>query len=126
MTKHIHVSSEKEAWEIALQLLPEGVERNERITWARIYQGTGNRHVVDLNGRLEVNHGQYGEKTTMIWIDWKIIPLRVRVKELQERRRQTADVHRRMHESRVRPVYIRTGETVPVHHLDGSITEEPI
>ena len=126
MTKHVHVSSSKEAWEIALSLLPEGVSRDERVTWARTYHGNGNRHVVDLGDRLEVNHGVHGEKTTMIWIDFQIVPLRKRIETLQERRRQTADVIRRMHESRVRPVYIQQGELVQVHHLDGSTTMEPL
>ena len=124
MTKHVHVSSSKEAWEIALSLLPEGVSRNERITWARIFQGAGNRYVSDLGDRLEVNHGEYGELTTMVWIDRQIIPLRERIQALQERRRQTADVLRRMRESRVRPIYIPFRESVQVHHLDGTITVE--
>ena len=126
MTNHVHVSSEKEAWEAALQLLPEGVSRDERVSWARTYHGNGNRHIVDLNGRLEVNHGVHGELTTMIWIDQKIVPLGKRIEALQERRRQTADVLRRLKESRVRPVYIREGESVQVHHLDGSTTMEPL
>ena len=29
MTKHVHVSSSKEAWKIALGLIPEGVSRDE-------------------------------------------------------------------------------------------------
>ena len=90
MAKHVHVSSSKEAWEIALSLLPEGVSRNERITWARVYWGNGNRHVVDLGDRLEVNHGEYGELTTMFWIDRKLVPLGVRIEALRERRRRTA------------------------------------
>ena len=126
MTKHVHVSSSKEAWEEARLLLPEGVSRDERVTWARVYRGNGNRHVVDLGDRIEVNHGEYGELTTMVWIDRQIIPLRERIRALQERRRQTADVLRRIRESRVRPVYVPKGELVKVHHLDGSITEEPI
>ena len=126
MTKHVHVSSSKEAWELALGLLPEGVSRDEGVTWARTYHGTGNRHIVDLGESLEVNHGEYGELTTMIWIDFQIVPLRKRIEALLERRRQTADVLRRIRESRVRPVYVPKGELVKVHHLDGSITEEPI
>ena len=126
MTNHVHVSSEKEAWGAALQLLPEGVSRDERVTWSRTYHGNGNRHIVDLNGRLEVNHGEFGELTTMIWIDQKIVPLGKRIEALQERRRQTADVLRRLKESRVRPVYVREGELVQVHHLDGSTTMEPL
>ena len=98
MTKHVHVSSEKEAWELARSLLPEGVERNERITWARIYQGRGNRYVSDLGNSLEINHGEYGELTTMIWIDFQIVPLRKRIEALLERRRQTADLLRRLKE----------------------------
>ena len=124
MTKHVHVSSSKEAWEIALSLLPEGVSRNERITWARIFEGNGNRYVSDLGDRLEINHGEYGELTTMVWIDHQIVPLGVRIEALQERRRQTADVLRRMKESRVRPIYIPFRESVQVHHLDGTITVE--
>ena len=126
MTKHVHVSSSKEAWEEALRLIPEGVSRDEGVTWARTYHGTGNRHIVDLGDRIEVNHGEYGEITTMVWIDRQIVPLGVRIEALQERRRQTADVLRRIRESRVRPVYVPKGELVKVHHLDGSITEEPI
>ena len=126
MANHLHVSSEKEAWEIALSLLPEGVSRNERVTWARVYCGEGNRSVVDLKTSLEINHGEYGELTTMVWIDRKIIPLGKRIEALLERRRQTADVLRRLRESRVRPIYIPFRESVQVHHLDGSITEEPI
>ena len=126
MTKHLHVSSSKEAWEVALSLLPEGVSRNERITWARIFQGNGNRYVSDLGDRLEINHGEHGELTTMVWIDRQILPLRERIQALQERRRQTADVLRRMRESRVRPVYVREGDLVKVHHLDGSTTMEPL
>ena len=98
MTRPVHVSSSKEAWELALSLLPEGVVRNERVTWARIFQGLGNRYVSDLGERLEVNHGEYGELTTMVWIDHQIVPLGVRIEALQERRRQTADVLRRMRE----------------------------
>jgi len=67
MTKHVHVSSLGKAWEEAMRLLPEGVSRDEKIT--RIYWGTGNRHVVDLGGQIEVNHGVHGELTTMVWID---------------------------------------------------------
>ena len=124
MTKHFHVSSSKEAWEIALSLLPEGVSRNGRVTWARIFQGNGNRYVSDLGDRLEINHGEHGELTTMVWIDRKIIPLGKRIEALQERRRQTADVLRRMRESRVRPIYLPFRESVQVHHLDGTITVE--
>ena len=124
MTRHVHVSSSKEAWELALSLLPEGVSRNERITWARIFEGNGNRYVSDLGDRLEINHGEYGELTTMVWIDHQIVPLGVRIEALQERRRQTADVLRRMKESRVRPIYIPFRESVQVHHLDGTITVE--
>lgn len=87
MTKHIHVPSSKEAWEEAMRLLPEGVSRDEKIPWARIFRGNGNRSAVDLGGRIEVNHGEYGEETTMVWIDYQIIPLRLRLKALQERRR---------------------------------------
>ena len=126
MAKHLHVSSEKEAWKIALGLIPEGVSRDERVTWARTYHGTGNRHIVDLGDRLEINHGEYGELTTMIWIDFQIVPLRKRIEALLERRRQTADVLRRLKESRVRPVYVREGDLVKVHHLDGSTTMEPL
>ena len=86
MTKHVHVSSAKEAWEEALRLLPEGVSRDERVTWARIYHGAGNRYVSDLGDRLEVNHGEYGELTTMVWIDRKILPLRESIRAIQERR----------------------------------------
>ena len=124
MARHVHVSSSKEAWELALSLLPEGVVRNERVTWARVYCGEGNRSVVDLKTSLEINHGEYGELTTMIWIDHQIVPLGVRIEALQERRRQTADVLRRMRESRVRPIYIPFRESVQVHHLDGTITVE--
>ena len=124
MTRHVHVSSSKEAWELALGLLPEGVSRDEGVTWARTYHGTGNRHIVDLGESLEVNHGEYGELTTMVWIDRQIVPLGVRIEALQERRRQTADVLRRMRESRVRPIYIPFRESVQVHHLDGTITVE--
>ena len=102
MAKHVHVSSLKEAWELALSLLPEGVSRDERVTWARTFHGNGNRYVSDLGDRLEVNHGEYGELTTMIWIDFQIVPLRKRIEALLERRRQTADVLRRISESRVR------------------------
>ena len=126
MAKHFHVSSSKEAWEIALGLLPEGVSRDEGVTWARTYHGTGNRHIVDLGDRLEINHGEYGELTTMIWIDFQIVPLRKRIEALLEKRRQTADVLRRLKESLVRPVYVREGDLVKVHHLDGSTTMEPL
>ena len=126
MAKHFHVSSSKEAWEIALGLLPEGVSRDEGVTWARTYHGTGNRHIVDLGDRLEINHGEYGELTTMIWIDFQVVPLRKRIEALLEKRRQTADVLRRLKESRVRPVYVREGDLVKVHHLDGSTTMEPL
>ena len=126
MTKHVHVSSLKEAWEIALGLLPEGVSRDEGVTWARTYHGTGNRYVSDLGDRLEINHGEHGELTTMVWIDFQIVPLRRRIEALLEKRRQTADVLRRLKESRVRPVYVREGDLVKVHHLDGSTTMEPL
>ena len=90
MTKHVHVSSLGKAWKEAMLLLPEGASRDERITWARVYWGNGNRHVVDLGDRLEVNHGEYGELTTMVWIDRQIVPLGVRIEALRERRRRTA------------------------------------
>ena len=68
MANHVHVSSSKEAWEVALQLLPEGVSQGESAAWGRVYRGTGNRHILDLGVALQVNHGEHGERTTMIWI----------------------------------------------------------
>ena len=90
MTNHVHVSSSEKAWKEAMRLLPEGASRDERVTCARIYWGTGNRHIVDLGDRLEVNHGIYGEATTMIWIDRQIVPLGARIEALRERLRRTA------------------------------------
>ena len=90
MTNHVHVSSSGKAWKEAMRLLPEGASRDERVTCARIYWGTGNRHIVDLGDRIEVNHGKYGEETTMVWIDRQIVPLGVRIEALRERRRRTA------------------------------------
>ena len=93
MTNHVHVSSAGKAWEEAMRLLPEGASRDERVTCARIYWGNGRGEpgwIVDLGDRIEVNHGRYGEVTTMVWIDRQIVPLGVRIEALRERRRRNA------------------------------------